>query len=186
LSPSEVSVESPRCGRSSFKWPVAVERNIDATPAGVWSVISSPGNLERCHPFCRTNPVESWPGIGSRDSIEYYSGWLFERDFTNWIDGVGYDLEIGRRGGRRSAVSWRIRELDDGNSVLGITIYPVGLQHLPVVIRWLPHLVTVGPMLRSYLDSVVRGFEHYMTTGHPVRRNQFGPHRWFSPSEIEG
>jgi hypothetical protein len=165
---------------------VAVERSINAPPGDVWSVISRPGNLELCHPFCRSNPVESWPGIGSHDAIEYYGGWLFERHFTSWIDGVGYDLEIGRKGGRRSAVSWRIHEVEDGNSVLVITIYPIGLQHLPLVVRWLPHLVTMRPMLRSYLDSVLRGFEHFITTGRPVKRNQFGPHRWFSPTESEG
>jgi hypothetical protein len=186
LSRPEVSVESPGSGRSSFKWPVAVERSLNASPDEVWSVISNPGNLELCHPFCRRNPVESWPGIGSHDAIEYYSGWRFERRFTGWIDGGGYDLEIGRKGGRRTAVSWRIREVDDGTSVLGITTYPVGLQHLPVVVRWLPHLVTMRPMLRSYLDSVLRGFEHYLTTGQPVTRNQFGSHRWFSPRESEG
>jgi hypothetical protein len=178
-------VDDPQSARRTFKWPVELGRRINAAPSEVWSVISSAGNLERCHPFCRRNPVELWPGVGSRDSIEYYSGWLFERNFTGWIDGVGYDLEIGRKGGRRSAVSWRIRETEDGNSVLGITIYPVGLQHLPTVIRWLPHLVTLKPMLRGYLDSVLRGFEHYITTAQPVRRNQFGPHRWFSPPEID-
>jgi hypothetical protein len=178
-------VGDPRGSRQTFKWPVAVERRINAAPSDVWSVISNPGNLETCHPFCRRNPVESWPGVGSRDSIEYHSGWLLERHFTDWIDGVGYDLEIGRKGGRRSAVSWRIRGVDDGTSVFGITIYPVGLQHLPVLIRWVPHLVTMRPMLRSYLESVLRGFEHYITTGQPVRRNQFGPHPWFSPTENE-
>lgn len=176
-------MEDPQAAHSTFKWPVAVERSITATLGDVWSVISSPGNLELCHPFCRRNPVESWSGVGSRDAIEYHSGWLFERRFTGWIDGVGYDLEIGRKGGRRSAVAWRIREVEDGTSVLGITIYPVGLQHLPVVIRWLPHLITMRPMLRTYLDSVLRGFDHYITTGQPVTRNQFGPHRWFSPKD---
>jgi hypothetical protein len=146
----------------------------------VWSVISSPGNLESCHPFCRRNPVESWPGVGSRDSIEYYSGWVLERHFTTWLDGVGYDLEIGRKGGRRSAVSWRIRKVDDENCALWITIYPVALQHLPVMIRWFPHLTVMRPMLRSYLVSVLRGFEYKVTTGQPVRPNQFGHHRWFS------
>lgn len=172
--------------RKTFRWPVTVGRAIGAAANDVWSVISSPGNLERCHPFCRRNPVEAWPGLGARDSIEYYSGWVFERHFTSWTDGVGYDLEIGRKGGRRSAVSWRIREVDHQNCALGITIFPVGLQHIPVVIRWLPHIAFMRPMLRSYLDSVLRGFEYHITTGQPVRRNQFGPHRWFSPPEGKG
>jgi len=36
--------------------------------------------------------------------VYYYSGWVLQRDFINWIDGVGYDLTIGRQGGRKSYV----------------------------------------------------------------------------------
>lgn len=28
-----------------------------------------PGNLELCHPFCRSNPVQSWPGKDSIDEV---------------------------------------------------------------------------------------------------------------------
>ena len=139
-----------------------------------------PGNLEPCHPFCARNPIEKWPGVGSRDVIHYLSGWVFERRFTRWIEGVGYDLEIGRSGGASSLVSWRIALIDSQNCALRITVFPNVLQGIPVAIRWLPHLFRVRPMLQSYLSSVVRGFEWYVTRGEPVARNQFGPHRWFS------
>jgi hypothetical protein len=35
-------------------------------------------------------------------------------------------------------------------------------------------------MIKSYLSSVLRGFEWYVTRGVPVSDNQFGSHRWFS------
>jgi hypothetical protein len=35
-------------------------------------------------------------------------------------------------------------------------------------------------MLKSYLSSVGRGFEWYVTRQEPVPNNQFGSHRWFS------
>ena len=161
-------------------WPVSVAQPIAAPPQKVWEVISTPGNLEPCHPFCASNPVEAWPGEGSRDEIHYLSGWVFERRFRRWIDGVGYDLEIGRRGGRVSFVSWRVQPGNAGDCTLRITVYPHVLESVPVAIRWLPHALRLAPMLRSYLSSVGRGFEWYVTRGEPVPRNQFGRHPWFS------
>jgi hypothetical protein len=64
---------------------------------------------------------------------------------------------------------------------LTITVFPQVLQQLSVMIRWLPHVVRLRPMLRSYLISVLKGFDWYITTGQPVKRNQFGSHEWFSP-----
>jgi len=105
---------------------------------------------------------------------------VFERQFSRWIDGVGYDLDIGRSGGGSSSVSWRITPIDDQNCYLRITVYPQVLQAVPPVIRWVPHLLRVRPLLKSYLSSVVQGFEWYVTRGEPVPRNQFGSHPWFS------
>ena len=167
--------------RDEFKWPVAAARHIAAPAAQVWTVISAPGNLEPCHPFCASNPVSVWPGPESRDAVHYLSGWVYERRFNNWLEGVGYDLEIGRPGGRANQVSWRIKDPDtDDSCTLTITVFPQALQNLPAVIRWLPHQLRLRPLLEQYLSSVVRGFEWYVTRGEPVPRNQFGGHPWFS------
>jgi hypothetical protein len=181
LAPPEgVSVEDPKPG---FKWPVAVAQTIAAPAENVWAAISMPGNLGLCHPLCERNPVQLWPGAGSRDEVHYLSGLVFERRFSRWIDGVGYDLEIGRPGGRSSFVAWRISPGHHQECTLRIAVYPHVLQNVPLVIRWLPHVVRLRPMLRSYLSSVVRGFEWYTTRGEPVPRNQFGSHPWFSASK---
>ncbi len=166
--------------RPGYKWPVTVARPISASANKVWGVISMPGNLELCHPFCAQNPVVEWPGEGARDEVHYLSGWVYERKFCQWRDGVGYDLEIGRSGGGMSFVSWRITPLDSHNCILRITVFPHILQNTHLAIRWLPHLLYIGPKLRSYLSSVTRGFEWYVTRGEPVPRNQFGRHPWFS------
>ena len=165
---------------STFKWPVAAEKTIAAPASEVWDAISQPGNLELCHPFCASNPVREWPGVGSQDEVHYLSGWVFERRFREWHEGVGYDLEIGRPAGSKSTVSWRITPIDDRTCKLRITVCPGALQDIPVVVRWLPHLLRVRPLLRQYLDSVVRGFEWYVTRGEAVPRNAFGTHPWFS------
>ena len=166
--------------KADFRWPVAVTQLIAAPAEKVWAAISMPGNLEPCHPFCEKNPVMSWPGDESRDEIHYLNGRVFERRFSRWVEGLGYDLAIGRSGGRSSSVSWRITPIDGHNCTLRIAVYPHVLQGVPVTIRWLPHLLRVRPPLKSYLSSVVRGFEWYVKRGEPVPRNQFGSHPWFS------
>ena len=166
--------------KPGFKWPVAVAQQIAVPADKVWEVISMSSNLVHCHPFCAKNPVQVWPGNGSRDEVHYLSGLVFERRFCQWIDGVGYDLEIGVHGGKSSFVSWRIASVDSETCILRITVYPHVLQEIPAAIRWLPHILRVGPMLRRYLSSVVRGFEWYVIRGEPVPRNQFGSHPWFS------
>jgi hypothetical protein len=111
------------------------------------------------------------------------NGLVFERRFHRWVEGVGYDLDIGRKGGRTSLVSWRITPVDDNTCSLRIAVYPHVLQEVPVVVRWVPHPVRVHPGLKAYLSSVVRVFEWYVTRGEPVPRNRFGSHPWFSAPE---
>jgi hypothetical protein len=77
-------------------------------------------------------------------------------------------------------VSWRVVALDGDRCVLRITICPFVLQELPTVIRWIPYWLWLRPRLRGYLNSVVRGFEWFVTRGEPVPRNAFGMHPWFS------
>jgi hypothetical protein len=163
-----------------FRWPVSAEQVIAAPADVVWEVISRPGNLEDCHPFCASNPVHSWPGVGSRDEVHYLSGWMYERTIRDWIDSVGYDLEIGRPGGSKSFVSWRITPLDDQRSSLRITVCSHALQNYSTIARWVPHVFWMRPRLRTYLESVVRGFEWYICRGEPVPRDAFGSHPWFS------
>lgn len=165
-----------------FKWPVAVRRTITVPPSKIWEVISSPGMIPLYHPFCEKNPVYEWPGRDSYDEIHYFNGVVLARRFTDWYEDVGYDLRIGRSGGRTSTVSWRIKQVKERRSSIEITIFPHGVQHIPVVARWLPHLFWLRPQLKNYLRSVVRGLDWFLTHGEPVRRNQFGAHGWFSPS----
>jgi hypothetical protein len=171
--------------KPGFRWPIAVAREIASPGEKVWAAISMPGNLELCHPFCARNPVKTWPGEDSIDEIHYLSGWVYQRRFTRWLDGTGYDLEIGRPTGKMSFVSWRIRPVDERNSILRIAVYPAALQHLPVSVRWLPHIVVIAPRIKSYLSSVTRGFAWYLEKGVAVRPNQFGSHPWFSASRAK-
>ena len=161
-------------------------RRIPVSAERLWGILSRPGNLERAHTFCARNPVLTWPGPDSHDEVHYLNGWVFERRFLRWVDGEGYDLQIGRPGGRQSIVAWRILPEGADAATLGITVYPEFLQHLPALVRWLPHRLRLRPMLERYLSSVVRGFEWYATRGEAVPRNHFGFHPWFSPRPSAG
>lgn len=146
----------------------------------VWNVISKQGNLELCHPFCKSNPIEKWAGDKSIDYVNYYNGVKYQRIFTNWIDGQGYDLLIGRKNGEKSKIIWRINQLDDKSCELKITIYPHDIIKYSNIIKFLINSLYVKPMLRKYLSSVLKGFQYFIETGKPVKKNQFGTHKWFS------
>lgn len=179
-----VVVDSRSVGTiEGFRWPVTVEQGIAASSQDVWAAISTPGVLERCHPFCSANPVDVWPGAGSRDEVHYYNGLVYERRFLEWREGAGYSLQIGEPNGPSSLVTWEVSATGSSASTLAITVYPHILQGVPVVARWVPHLGYVRPLLRRYLRSVVSGFGWYVTRHEPVRRNQFGTHPWFSPTD---
>ncbi len=167
---------------AGFQWPVSASQTIAAPSSRVWTAISTPGNLDTCHPHCVKNPVEVWPGPDSRDEIHYLSGWIFQRHFLRWTEGVGYDLEIRRDGNGLARVSWRVLPVDEQSCILSITVYPYALQGVPLVVRWLPHLLRLRPMLKRYLTSVVKGFEWFVIHDEAVPRDQFGRHPWFSAS----
>ena len=38
----------------------------------------------------------------------------------------------------------------------------------------------VKPMLQSYINKVIKGFEFFANTDMEVKPNQFGKHSWFS------
>jgi hypothetical protein len=159
--------------------PVSHSRPIAASAGAVWQLMAAPGNLEECHPFCAANPVERWPGVGSQDRVEYYNGRVITRRFAAWQEGVGYDLETTDGGGPVATVSWRL-SARGGGSVLTIAISPQMLGGVPRMVRPIPERAVVRPMLVRYLRAVLQGIEWRVTTGEPVRRNQFGSHRWFS------
>jgi hypothetical protein len=112
--------------------------------------------------------------------VHYLNGLVYERRFTDWIEDVGYDLEIGVKGGKKSRVCWRITPMDDRRCALRITVFPKVIQGYPVLLRWIPHLLWLRPHLNSYLESVVKGVEWNVVQGEQVPRNAFGIHPWFS------
>ena len=145
ISPAGIGTERMNDKKSNLKWPVSAAQDIAAPKEAVWRVISTPGNLESCHPFCRRNPVQAWDGAQSRDEVHYLNGRIFERRFREWHEGVGYDLDIYERERQRAAVSWRIDETGPDSCRLTITARPRLPGKWPVLVQWFAALPVPWP-----------------------------------------
>ena len=162
-----------------YFWPVQREVNLNLSKTEVWKIISSERNLENFHPFCKTNEVISWDRDNSIDCVEYYNGRKLQRNFTQWLEGKGYDLIIGDSEGNNSIVSWRL-DGDDSTSALSINVRTYIFNKGNKIMKVLPFFLYTKPKLASYLDSVLHGLKYYSETNKKVSKNQFGRHSWFS------
>ncbi|MEZ0151921.1 MAG: hypothetical protein AB9Q22_00040 [Candidatus Reddybacter sp.] len=161
--------------------PIQKVIEIFAPAQDVWRVISKAGNLINYHPFCEANPVHEWPGVGARDEVVYYSGLVYQRDFIKWLEGVGYDLEIGPNPTNKSAkVSWRIDGKTDALTELSIEVTPYLKIGMPEARRQAYLDQVFGDVIASYLESVVKGVDTFVISGVAVRGNQFGSHPLYS------
>lgn len=150
---------------------VSVSHIIGAASDSVWKVISQPGQLTRYHPFCQETRVIKWPGVGAKDTVTYYSGVHYERDFVTWIEGVGFDIEIGPPPHKTARVEWRIKELGEHQSELAITVMPYLKADLSAPRKQAYQQRFFGATIAQYLDSVVQGVGHVATAGEAVQKN---------------
>ena len=162
-----------------YFWPVQREVNLNLSKTEVWKIISSERNLENLHPFCKTNEVISWDRDNSIDCVEYYNGRILQRNFTQWLEGKGYDLIIGDSEGNNSIVSWRL-DGDNSTSSLSINVRTYIFNKGNKIMKVLPFFLYTKQKLASYLDSVLHGLKYYSETNKKVSKNQFGRHSWFS------
>ena len=159
---------------------VTASKKLDHDIEVVWALVSSPGNLLECHPFCRSNEAIEW-GYGSfSDVLTYLNGRRYVRRFRQWRPREGYDLVIGEEGGKQSFVRWELNEAGNRSTELRITVYPYLLSGLPRIISAIPFSIYARPKLTTYLRSVLGGFEYFLDNGERVPRNYFGSHSWFS------
>ena len=162
---------------------ISFREKIEVSSKKLWSIISSPENLNYCHPFCKKNTVKHWPGKGSEDVLEYYNGLILQRHFTLWKDGIGYELLIGNGKIATAKVVWTITEITRESSELSITINilaDVALRKYPKPSRWFLKKFYFLPNMSKYVKAVVQGFKFYAETGIPVEKNQFGYNQLFS------
>ena len=161
--------------------PIQKAIEIAAPAQDVWRAISTAGNLTNYHPFCEANPAHRWPGVGACDEVVYYSGLVYQRDFIKWLEGIGYDLEIGINPPNKSArASWRIDAKEDTLTELSIEVTPYLKIGMAEARREAYLEQAFGDVIASYLESVVKGVDAFVTSGIAVREDQFGSHPLYS------
>ena len=153
---------------------------INVPASTVWEGVTDEGHLAVAHPYVELHTHEGPMQRGARDRIVYLNGLTFDRHFTDWREGEGYTLLIGRPQGRsRSRVEWHIESLGPTQSSLSITIHPDLLHRMPGWLRWVAFQWKVKPQLKAYLNAVTGGLAHWLETGTPVRRSNHPDHPWF-------
>jgi hypothetical protein len=166
---------------------VSAQIKIKAPSQEVWKVISKPGNLNYCHPFCMSNNVKKWGSVGAVDFIKYYNGICLKRIFTEWTEGKGYELIIGNGKEASAKVKWEIIPQNDFESLLIIRINmlpTIILKKYPTIFIAALSKLYIIPNMKQYVESVVSGFKYYIETGSDVKLNQFGYNRMFSVKQI--
>lgn len=153
---------------------------IQVPAAKLWEGVTAEGHLAVAHPYVEVHTHDGPMGSGAKDRIVYLNGLTFDRHFTDWREGEGYTLLIGRPQGRsRSRVEWHIESLGPTKSSLSITVHPDLLRRMPSWLRWVAFQWKVKPLLQAYLDAVTGGIAHWLETGTPVRREDHPDHPWF-------
>lgn len=154
--------------------PLQSTVEIDVSADEVWAIIAEPGGLAHYHPFCAETEVERWPGTGSRDSITYYSGIRYQRNFVSWQEGVGYDIELGDPPNQTARVQWRIEPTSRRTCRLSIEVFPLLKSNLSDEKKRAYQERLFGEVLQHYLGCVGAGVKFFATTGTAVSKDQFG------------
>ena len=155
---------------------VSSQIEINNSKEWVLNIIRSPSNLEKIHPFCKENRIETWNEEKSIDYVHYYSGKIYKRKFMKW-NNEGYVLEI-YEDRKLATISWRINS-NDKNSIIEIIARP----YMPFKYKLINIIIFnlyVRYLLKKYLNSVVKGLKYYSETNISVRKDQFGKHIWYS------
>ena len=142
----------------------------------VLNLIKSPNNLEKFHPFCKKNIVIKWDGKNSEDIVIYHSKKKYIRRFYEWNEN-GYKLEIFED--RKLAdITWIVNDFNS-KSIIKIKA-KLYLPYKYKLINRIIFNIYVKYVLKSYLNSVVKGLKYYLETNKTVSNNQFGKHIWYS------
>ena len=159
---------------------VSCSINLKFKKKDVWKAISSHGNLNFFHPFCKKNKViEVDENSIKKDILVYLNGIIFEREFYQWEKMKGYKLMIGKKNGKKSKVIWKISEKKNYTS-LNIKVFPYKTDKINSLLYPFFFFFYIKPKLKSYLKNVLKGLKYYLYNNQIVLKNHFGKHSWFS------
>ena len=81
--------------------------------------------------------------------------------------------------GYKTSLKWQIIEKGVFTYVK-ITVKPYTSSKISKLLYPIFHYAVIRPKLKSYLKSVLKGLEYYLSHKKPVPQNKFGNHSWFS------
>ena len=159
-----------------YKMIVQSQLEINKQSNIVLNLIKSQNNLEKFHPFCKKNIVIKWDGKNSEDIVIYHSKKKYIRRFYEWNEN-GYKLEIFEDS-KLADITWIVNEFNS-KSIIKIKA-KLYLPYKYKLINTIIFNIYVKFVLKSYLNSVVKGLKYYLETNKTVSNNQFGKHIWYS------
>ena len=159
--------------------PVSNEIEINSSAEKLWNLISSPAHLNLFHPFCKENKVINWNENQKKDILIYLNDLKYIREFYEWNENYGYSLFIGKNNGEKSKVEWKIF-FRNNKVFLKIKVYPYIFSNKNKLIYLFYYFFFIKPMLKKYLNSVLKGINWYLKHKKPIPENKFGKHSWFS------
>lgn len=157
---------------------VTSTRSIQVSAPKLWEAITSDYHLEECHPYILRHTKNN-ANEGLSDEITYLNGVTFTREAIAWLDGVGYDLKVGRVDEAKNEVAWRIEPLDSNSCKLSISVTPLAVEKLPKLARGLALRLFVRRQVGLYLDAVTGGIKMWVETGKAIDKTAFPRHPWF-------
>ena len=153
-------------------------RSMRVSAPTLWAAITSDHHLEACHPYIRRH-TKNIADRGLSDEITYLNGVTFTREATAWMDGVGYDLKVGRAYEPKNEVIWRIEPLDSNSCKLSISVIPLAVKKLPKLVRGLALRLFVRREVSHYLGAVTGGIKIWVETGKAIDKTAFPRHPRF-------
>ena len=161
------------------RWGIKLKKEIFSDVNELWKIISTPGHLEKIHPYCKSNNTIKWSGKNSIDILIYLNGMRYVREFKSWNPKKGFSLVIGEENKEKSYVEWEISNANN-KTYLAITVYPYFMKNYNKLISLLPYQIFIKPNLIKYLNNVIDGINWHIKNKVKVPNNNFGKHKWFS------
>jgi hypothetical protein len=157
---------------------ITSDQSIKVSAPTLWAAITSNHHLEKCHPYILRH-TKNIADRGLSDEITYLNGVTFTREATAWMDGVGYDLKVGRIDEPKNEVAWRIEPLDSNSCKLSISVTPLAVEKFPKLFRGVALRLFVRRQVGLYLDAVTGGIKMWVETGKAIDKTAFPRHPWF-------
>lgn len=168
--------------RSRNNFEIAGSIPVKASAEALWQIFTTPGHLKKFHPFCKYHQkVKSWKKIGDIDNAEFYSGKEMQRRLIGFKPLESYTIQMQNMDGKNTQVCFSIEKINDKTAKASVHIKTDAYRKIPRPL-W-PFFVRLylRKSYKNYLNSILNGLKYYSETGKPVRRNQFGSHKKFSP-----